>query len=115
MYQQRYVEIAGESPTNARAREREALEVAIRRLSVAKARGALSPESFEATNYLRRLWTIFLIDLSNRDNGLPENLRASLISIGIWVRREADRIDIGESTNFDGLIEINQLIADGLA
>lgn len=115
MYQQRYAEIAGESSKSARAREREALEVAIRKLSVARTRGARSPESFEATNYLRRLWTVFLLDLSNEENGLPENLRASLISIGIWIRREADLIDSGGSTNFDGLIEVNQLIADGLA
>jgi len=114
MYQQRYAEIAGESGKNARAKEKDALEKAINKLAVAKTRGALSPESFEATNYLRRLWAIFIEDLSNDENGLPESLRASLISIGLWVRREADLIDTGASTNFDGLIEVNQLIADGL-
>jgi len=114
MYQQRYAEIAGESGKSARAKEREALGLAIKKLSIAKARGALTPESFEATDYLRRLWTIFIEDLSNGENGLPESLRASLISIGLWIRREADLIDRGASTNFDGLIEVNQLIADGL-
>jgi flagellar protein FlaF len=115
MYQQRYAEIADDSAGTARDRERRALEIAIEKLKIAKSRGAQSPESFEATNYLRRLWTIFLIDLSNEENGLPEALRASLISIGIWVRRESDLIDGGASTNYDGLIEINRLIADGLA
>lgn len=114
MYQQRYAEIAGESSKSARAREREALETAVRKLLIAKARGALSPESFEATDFLRRLWMVFLADLSHEENGLPDSLRASLISIGLWVRREADLIDSGASTNFDGLIEVNQLIADGL-
>lgn len=115
MYQQRYAEISSESSTTARARERDAIEIAIRKLAIAKARGALTPEAFEATNYLRRLWTIFLLDLGSEENGLPQPLRASLISIGMWVQREADLIDSGGSTNFDGLIEINQLIADGLA
>lgn len=114
MYQQRYAEIASESGKNARAKEREALEIAIKKLAVAKTRGPLTPEAFEATNYLRRLWAIFMEDLSNDENGLPESLRASLISIGLWIRREADLIDTGGSANFDGLIEVNQLIADGL-
>lgn len=115
MYQQRYAEIADDSSLNARGRERKALEIAIEKLRAAKAGGPQSPESFDATNYLRRLWTIFLLDLSNEENGLPETLRASLISIGLWVRREADQVDSGASANYDGLIAINQLIADGLA
>lgn len=114
MYQQRYAEIASESGKSARQRERQALETAIAKLALGKARGALSPEAFEATDFLRRLWSIFIMDLSNDDNGLPPDLRASLISIGIWVRREADLIDQGKSENFDGLIDVNQLIADGL-
>jgi flagellar protein FlaF len=115
MYQQRYAEMASDSPQVARMREKEALEKAISRLAAARSKGALSPEAFEATDFVRRLWSIFIADLSNEDNGLPAELRASLISIGMWVRREADRIDRGQSSNFDGLIEINKLIADGLA
>jgi flagellar biosynthesis activator protein FlaF len=115
MYQQRYAEIASGSAKSARAREKEALDAAIVKLSVAKVRGALTPEAFEATDFLRRLWSIFIMDLSNEENGLPPELRASLISIGLWVRREADLIDSGQSENFDGLIDVNQLIADGLA
>ncbi|QGM98005.1 flagellar biosynthesis regulator FlaF [Methylocystis parvus] len=114
MYQQRYAEIASDSARSAREKEREALQAAIARLNLAKARGPRSPEAFEATAFVRRLWTIFLADLGNDDNGLPPELRASLISIGIWMRRETDLIDRGESENFDGLIDINQIIADGL-
>jgi len=114
MYQQRYAEIAGDSAKTARERERKALETAIAKLVLAKTHGARSPEAFEATAFVRRLWMIFLTDLSGDENGLPPALRASLISIGLWIRREADLIDEGRSSNFDGLIDINQLIADGL-
>lgn len=114
MYQQRYAAIASESAKSARAAERRALETAIEKLRSAKAVGALTPASFEATDFLRRLWSALHADLSGPDNALPEDLRASLISIGIWIRREADLIDRGESTNFEGLIDINQIIADGL-
>jgi flagellar biosynthesis activator protein FlaF len=114
MYRRHYAEIAEEASHVARRRERSILESAVAKLREAKLRGARSPESFEATDYVRQLWTVFLADLSNDENALPVALRASLISIGIWVRREVDRIDTGQSENFDGLIEINQMIADGL-
>jgi flagellar biosynthesis activator protein FlaF len=114
MYQQLYKEIAGDSSKASREREREALEAANGKLHLAKERGANSAEAFEATNFARRLWSAFINDLNNDDNGLPLELRASLISIGLWVQREADLIDAGKSQNFDGLIQINQIIADGL-
>jgi len=114
MYRRHYAEISEDASHNARRRERTILESAVEKLRDAKKRGARSPEAFEATAYVRQLWTVFISDLSNDDNALPVPLRASLISIGLWVRREVDRIDAGQSENFDGLIEINQMIADGL-
>lgn len=114
MYQQSYAKIVNDSPQTARAREREALQEAISRLEIARATGPLTPEAFEATDFVRRLWSIFISDLSNDENGLPTELRASLISIGLWIRKESDLIDRGESENFEGIIDINRLIADGL-
>jgi flagellar protein FlaF len=114
MYQQRYAEVARDSSRSAREREKAALHTANAKLAVAKARGALTPEAFEATDFVKRLWTAFIADLSNEENGLPPDLRASLISIGLWIRREADLIDQGKSSNFEGIMDINQLIADGL-
>lgn len=114
MYDRLYAEASDESFKSARRRERELLDEAIKKLAMAKRRGATSPEAFDATAFVRRLWTAFIVDLSHDDNALPHSLRASLISIGLWMRREVDLIDAGRSTNFDGLIEINQMIADGL-
>jgi flagellar biosynthesis activator protein FlaF len=114
MYRQSYAKIASDSSQSARAREKDALEQAISRLAVARDKGPRTVEAFEATDFTRRLWSIFIADLSDDDNGLPQELRASLISIGMWIRKEADLIDQGQSENFDGLIDINRLIADGL-
>jgi len=41
-------------------------------------------------------------------------MRANLISIGIWMLREAEAISNGKSQNFAGLIEISNVIAEGL-
>lgn len=114
MYQRHYNEIANDSYTAARQREKELLEKGIKLLSMARVRGVKTVESFEATHFVRSLWTTLLFDLSNDENRLPVALRASLISIGIWLLRELDKIDSGESANFDGVIEINRMIADGL-
>lgn len=114
MYHRMYMQAADDSHLTSRRRERELLETAIKKLKAAKARGPASSESFDATGYLRRLWTALMLDLSTDDNALPPHLRASLISIGLWVRREVDLVDQGQSKNYDGLIEINQIIADGL-
>jgi flagellar protein FlaF len=54
-------------------------------------------------------------DLSKPENDLPERLRADLISIGLWIMREAEDIRLEKSSNFRGIIEVSQNIRDGLA
>ena len=48
------------------------------------------------------------------ENDLPQALRADLISIGLWVMREAEQIRLEKSTNFKGIIEVSATIRDGL-
>ena len=48
-------------------------------------------------------------------NGLPEKLRADIISIGLWIVREADRIRQQGSTDVAELVAINTVIRDALA
>jgi flagellar protein FlaF len=42
-------------------------------------------------------------------------LRAELISIGLWIIKEADRIRQEEATDVDELLAINVVIRDALA
>ncbi len=115
MYQFTYAEIVDDSPQEMRARERDALARCVDMLVAAKADGPNSREAREALTTLRRLWTIFIEDLSSSANDLPEDLRAQLISIGIWVMKEIERLRLGATDSFDDLIEINAIIRDGLA
>jgi flagellar biosynthesis activator protein FlaF len=114
MHKANYTEVLAEDPKQARAREREVLQRAIDLLQVAKMKGASSREALEAINYVSRLWATLMDDLSRSDNDLPRELRAHLISIGIWVLREADNIRLGRSDNFQGLIDVSALISEGL-
>ena len=114
MYQFAYAEIAEDTAQDCRGRERQVFDRAITLLKLARERGAKSRESVEALFFLRRLWNALIEDLSNPENGLPQALRASLISIGLWVMKETDLIRLAQSENFDGLIEMNVILRDGL-
>lgn len=58
-----------------------------------------------------RLWMTVLGLLHDPANALPDDLRASIISVGLAVQREMHR----ESPDFDFLIAINENIAAGLS
>jgi flagellar protein FlaF len=61
----------------------------------------------------RELWLALTCDVADEDNALPDALRASIISIGIFVFRESNRV-IRESGLLDDLIEINRMVMRGL-
>jgi flagellar protein FlaF len=114
MYSFSYNEVVDDSPSEQRARERQAIDKAISMLRVASQKGPLSRELVDALFYLRRLWAIFMDDLNNPDNELPQQVRAGLISIGIWMNKEISRIQSGETTDLMPLIDLNEIIRDGL-
>ena len=114
MYKFSYAEILEESGAIKRERERLALDHAIGLLDTA----ALSDKgasALEAIQYTQKLWGFLISDLSNPHNELPDDLKASLISIGLWVMKEGDDILNERSSNFAGLIEVNRAIRDGLS
>lgn len=114
MYQFSYSEVQTDSVADAKDRERQVLTRSIELLTAARAAGAGSPEAIDAILFMNRVWTALLSDLGSPDNELPKELRANLISIGLWLLREGEAIRQGRSENFDGLIEISQIIRDGL-
>ena len=67
-----------------------------------------------AVLFVRRLWNFFLEDLSSSENDLPKELRAELISIGLWIMKEIEQIRLEKSSNFKSLIEVSENIRDGL-
>lgn len=114
MYQFSYADIQNNSVADAKDRERQLLSRSIELLSVARAAGVDSMEAIEAIHFLNRVWTSFVEDLGSPENALPRELRANLISIGLWLLREAEEVRQGRSNNFEGLIEVSQIIRDGI-
>jgi flagellar protein FlaF len=114
MTHEAYEAVAEDSGAEARERERVALSRGIDRLE-RLAEGRVSAEDLvESLLYVRRLWAIFIEDLSHPENGLPEQLRADIISIGLWVIKEADRLREQRSNDVIQLVEINRVIRDAL-
>jgi len=114
MYQFSYTEIQTDSVADAKERERQLLTRSIDLLASARHKGYASHEAIEAIHFLNRVWTSFIEDLGSSENELPVELRANLISIGLWLLREGEEVRQGRSDNFEGLIEISQIIRDGI-
>jgi flagellar protein FlaF len=114
MYQSSYAEILEEAPAGRRAEEREAFRLVIGLLHEAEAKGVRSVEAAAALMSLRRLWSALLEDLATPQNDLPHDLRAALVSVGLWVMREAEAVRQRRSSSLRGLIEVNEMIGAGL-
>lgn len=114
MYQFSYAEIQADSVADARDRERQLLTRSIEMLTQAQREGAGSLVAVEAVHFTTRLWTSLIEDLGSEENALPKELRANLISIGLWLLREAEEIRQGRSDNLEGMIDISQIIRDGI-
>ena len=114
MYRFSYAEIAEDSASESRKREQDLFERAIRLMQVAQGTPAQSPQTIEAFVFVQRLWTVLMKDLCEPENGLPDTLKAGLLSIGLWVMRESDAIVRGEKNDLAALIEINSAICEGL-
>lgn len=68
----------------------------------------------DALDWNRRVWSVLAEDCANPANGLPAPLRASIISLGIWVGRQTSAV-IRRQEPVESLIEINRMIMQGLA
>lgn len=114
MYQFSYAEAVEDDQSIARSIERQALDRAIGLLQEADVAGPNSRAVIEALYYTRRLWSFFVTELINDENALPVEVRANLISIGIWVLKEADAVQAGKAETCSAIGEICAIVRDGL-
>ncbi len=72
------------------------------------------PKVPDALDWNRRLWSMLATDCGVEGNGLPDQLRASIISLSIWVSKHSSAVIRGDESIKD-LININKTIMEGLA
>ena len=67
----------------------------------------------DALHWNRQLWNTLASECSDPTNGLPDALRAQIISLSLFVNRHTSAIMRGDET-FDELIQINRIVMQGL-
>jgi flagellar biosynthesis regulator FlaF len=100
---------ASSSRRNLRQQEAEVFHRVNAMLRRGREKGGLT--KVRALNDNQRLWSALADLLRDPDNGLPLALRASIVSIGLAVKREIE----SANPDMDFLITINRNIADGLS
>ena len=68
----------------------------------------------DALDWNRRVWSTLGMECNRPDNLLPPQLRASIISLSIWVGRHTTLV-IRNKEDIEPLIEINRMIMQGLS
>jgi flagellar protein FlaF len=94
-----------------RQQERRAFDLATTELLFAKrtGRGDLGALA-SALDANRRLWDLLLVDCALETNGLPNVLRAEIVSLALWVARHTSLVLRGDG-DIDALIEVNRAVA----
>ncbi len=68
----------------------------------------------DALDWNRRVWTNLAADCASQDNQLPDQVRAGIISLSIFVSKHTSVVMRGND-DFETLIDINKTIMQGLA
>ncbi len=67
----------------------------------------------EALDRNKRLWMALAGDCRSPGNQLPDQTKASIISLSLWVGKHSSAVVRGEE-KIDDLIEVNRIIMQGL-
>lgn len=115
MYSRQYAEAQEDDQAAARERERSALDHSIGLMERAEQEKDNPVAKTEAVLFAGKLWTVLVEDLADVHNGLPQDLKAQMISIGIWLLKELERVRSGEVESFTDIIVVSRTIRDGIA
>jgi len=88
-------------------------QVTLALIEAAKADVSDIASRIDALDWNRRVWTALSDDCSNPGNALPAPLRASIISLAIFVGRYTSKVIRGQD-QIETLIEINRTVMQGL-
>ena len=109
-----YNEMIEESAASGRQQEAAAIAHSIELMSGADAENANPKDAVIALHFTRRLWELLLRDLASPENGLPRSLRADLISIGLGILRDLEKVRQRQKESFETTISLSKIIYEGL-
>jgi flagellar protein FlaF len=97
-----------------REQERDIIALVTQRLRAASASKDDAILLARAISDNTTVWYILVSDLASDGNQLPIELRAQIVSVGLAVIRECEKLNKSE-VDLDFLVSINQAIIDGLS
>ncbi len=68
----------------------------------------------EAVDWNRRVWNALAMDCAQAENGLPDSLRAGIISLSLFIGRHSSLV-VRDASEIETLIDLNKTIMQGLA
>jgi flagellar protein FlaF len=71
-------------------------------------------EVAEAVDWNRRVWNAMAMDCAQAENGLPDSLKAGIISLSLFIGRHSSVV-VHDVDEVDILIDLNKTIMQGLA
>jgi len=114
MRMSQYAEVQQDDQTEAREHERFAIDHSISLMEAIERGDSSAADAANAILFASRLWTVLIEDLASPSNGLPKEIKAQIISIGIWILREIEGIRSGEKQSFADVILVSKAIREGL-
>jgi len=114
MFIQAYEEILSDEQGSVRSSEREILHQTIESMQRSDNAPHDAMQRIKAIHFIREVWSYFLNDLASAENETPAELKASLISIGIFMVKHLEQMRTDKSLKFEPLVEISKSIEKGL-
>lgn len=97
-----------------RQTEHQVLSAVTARLAAAARDPDNYPRLVAALHDNRRLWTVLAVDVADKDNGLPQDLRARLFYLAEFTDHHTNRV-LSREADVQPLIDINTAVMRGLA
>jgi flagellar protein FlaF len=82
-------------------------------MDAAKADASDFKTRIDALDWNRRLWSALATSCSDPANTLPPEVRATIISLSIWVSKHSSAV-MRREEDFEPLIDVNRMIMQGL-
>jgi flagellar protein FlaF len=82
-------------------------------IDVQKTGAAAAGPLVEAIDWNKKLWRTLAADCMDERNQLPQDLRAKIISLSLWIAKYSRQVT-REGASLQPLIEVNRTIMQGL-
>lgn len=79
----------------------------------AKRAGGKGQPLYHAIDWNRRVWHMLSLDCMDERNRLPQNVRAQIISLSMWVAKYSRKV-LRSGAPLDPLIDVNRSVMQGL-